>query len=229
LRAQEANTIGLGSLYMLHSDKIIMSKQYAPATQRNREAILEVLLQVLPSSGTILEIASGTGEHAVFLAPRLLGRAWLPSDPNPMLRDSIAAWSTEVECENIYSPLDIDACLPVWVVEEDISEQWAPITAIININMIHISPWTACLGLMAGAGRILPSGGILYMYGPYKQDGEHTAPSNEAFDASLKMQNPEWGVRDLEEVIQAASAQNLSFVKTFKMPANNLSVVFQHI
>jgi hypothetical protein len=95
--------------------------------------------------------------------------------------------------------------------------------------MIHISPWAACLGLMAGANRILPPGGILYMYGPYKQNGEHTEPSNEAFDASLKMQNSEWGVRDLEEVIKVASAQNLSFLKTFQMPANNLSVVFQHI
>ncbi|MBF2067038.1 MAG: DUF938 domain-containing protein [Calothrix sp. C42_A2020_038] len=205
------------------------AKQYAPATQRNREAILEVLQQVIPANGTILEIASGTGEHAVFLAPRLPGHSWVPSDPNPLSRDSIAAWLNELACENVHPPVDIDACLPVWVVEEDTFPLSAPITAIVNINMIHISPWDACLGLMAGANRILPSGGILYMYGPYKQNGNHTAPSNEAFDTSLKMQNPEWGVRDLEEVIQAAAAQNLGFVKTFQMPANNLSVVFQHI
>lgn len=203
------------------------AKRYAPATQRNREAILNVLLQVLPSSGTILEIASGTGEHAIFMAPRLLKHKWLPSDPNPTSRASIAAWSHEVESNNIYEPLDIDVSLPTWSVERHL-ENFSPITAIVNINMIHISPWTACLGLMAGANRILPQGGILYMYGPYKQNGKHTAPSNEAFDESLKMQNPEWGVRDLDEVIQAASAQNLSFLKTFQMPANNLSVIFQH-
>ncbi|OKH50380.1 SAM-dependent methyltransferase [Calothrix sp. HK-06] len=201
------------------------AKQYAPATQRNREAILEVLQQVLPPSGTILEVASGTGEHAVFMAPHLLKHKWLPSDPNPVARASIAAWLNEVESNNIYEPIDIDASLPTWSVETHL-ENFSPITAIVNINMIHISPWAACLGLMAGANRILPPGGILYMYGPYKQNGKHTAPSNEAFDESLKMQNSEWGVRDLEEVIQAASAQNLSFLKTFQMPANNLSVIF---
>lgn len=203
------------------------AKQYAPATQRNREAILEVLLQVLPPSGTILEVASGTGEHAVFMAPRLPKHKWLPSDPNPKARASIAAWLNEVESNNLYEPVDIDASSPTWSIETSIAN-FSPITAIININMIHISPWTTCLGLMAGANRILPPGGILYMYGPYKQNGKHTAPSNEAFDESLKMQNPEWGVRDLEEVIIAATKQNLSFLKTFQMPANNLSVVFQH-
>lgn len=204
------------------------AKQYAPATQRNREAILEVLVQVLPPSGTILEIASGTGEHAVFMAPRLLKHKWLPSDPNPISRASIAAWSNEVKTNNLYEPLEIDASLPTWSVETQLAN-YSPITAIVNINMIHISPWAACLGLMAGANRILPPGGILYMYGPYKQNGKHTAPSNSSFDQSLKMQNPEWGVRDLDEVIQAASAQNLSFLKTFQMPANNLSVIFQHL
>ncbi len=204
------------------------AKQYAPATQRNREAILEVLQQVLPSSGTILEVASGTGEHAVFMAPHLLKHKWLPSDPNPVARASIAAWLHEVESNNIYEPIDIDASLSTWSVETHL-ENFSPITAIVNINMIHISSWAACLGLMAGANRILSPGGVLYMYGPYKQNGKHTAPSNEAFDESLKMQNPEWGVRDLEEVIQAASAQNLSFLKTFQMPANNLSLIFQHL
>lgn len=203
------------------------AKQYAPATQRNREVILEVLQQVLPPSGTILEVASGTGEHAVFMAPHLLKHKWLPSDPNPMSRASIAAWLNEVESNNIYEPLDIDVSLPTWSVETH--QDFSPITAIVNINMIHISPWAACLGLMAGANRILPPGGILYMYGPYKQNGKHTAPSNEAFDESLKMQNPEWGVRDLDEVIQAASTQNLTFLKTVQMPANNLSVIFQHL
>ncbi|MEA5575728.1 class I SAM-dependent methyltransferase [Anabaena sp. UHCC 0451] len=202
-------------------------KQFAPATQRNREAILEVLLQVLPINGTILEIASGTGEHAVFFAPHLAPRKWLPSDPNPLLRESITAWTAEFKSDYLYPPLDLDAQLPVWPVEKDKLTD-SPIIAIVNINMIHISPWSACLGLMAGAGRILPPGGILYLYGPYKQNGEHTAPSNLAFDESLQLQNPEWGVRNLEDVITAAKAENLTLLKTYQMPANNLSVVFKH-
>jgi SAM-dependent methyltransferase len=203
-----------------------MNKQFAPATQRNREAILEVLLQVLPSNGTILEIASGTGEHATYFASSLKHRKWLPSDPSAIALDSIAAWSQELPSANLYPPIELDASLAVWSVESmDLPD--LSICAIANINMIHISPWNACLGLMAGAGRILPSGGILYMYGPYKLDGKHTAPSNEVFDASLQMQNSEWGVRDLDDVIAAAKAQKLTLLKTVQMPANNLSVVFQ--
>ncbi len=204
------------------------ARQYAPATQRNRQPILEVLLQVLPTTGTVLEIASGTGEHAVFFATHLLPRKWLPSDSNPQLRASIAAWSKHYSGDNLYPPLNIDAREPVWAVENNASFDTLEITAIVNINMIHISPWSACLGLMAGAGRILPPGGILYMYGPFKQDGKHTAPSNAAFDESLRAQNPEWGVRNLEDVIAAAGKQNLTLLNTFQMPANNLSVVFQH-
>jgi Protein of unknown function (DUF938) len=206
--------------------KQMTNKQFAPATQRNREAILEVLLQVLPTNGTILEIASGTGEHATYFAPNLKPRKWLPSDPSAIARDSIAAWSQELSSANLYPPIELDASLPVWSVESmDLKD--LSICAIANINMIHISPWNACLGLMAGAGRILPSGGILYMYGPYKIDGKHTAPSNEAFDSSLQIQNPEWGVRDLDDAIAAAKAQKLTLLKTIQMPANNLSVVFQ--
>jgi hypothetical protein len=202
------------------------ARQYAPATQRNREAILEILLQVLPASGTILEVASGTGEHAVFFAPHLAPRQWLPSDKNPQLRASITAWAEECPADNLYPPRELDASMPVWPVEKDASLD-SPIVAIVNINMIHISPWSACLGLMAGAGRILPPGGILYLYGPYKQGGEHTAPSNASFDQSLQAQNPEWGVRNLEDVIAAANNQNLQLQATYQMPANNLSVVFK--
>jgi hypothetical protein len=132
-------------------------------------------------------------------------------------------------------PIALDACDSVWLVEQDeppqplanIDFKRHPILAIVNINMIHIAPWSACLGLMAGAGRILPADGILYLYGPFKQDGQHTAPSNAAFDQSLRAQNPAWGVRDLEQVVAVAQAQQLSLVKTFAMPANNLSVIFQ--
>jgi len=201
-------------------------RKYALATQRNREPILEVLQRVLPPKGVILEIASGTGEHAAFFAPRLSPRQWLPSDPNPELRDSIAAWREVVATDNFYPPLDLDVRESVWSVERDFSG--SAIAAIVNINMIHISPWSACLGLMAGAGRILPSGGILYLYGPFKENSQHTAPSNAAFDASLRLQNPEWGVRDLEEVVAAASAQKLNWIETIQMPANNLSLIFKH-
>ncbi|MDZ7963562.1 MAG: DUF938 domain-containing protein [Nostoc sp. DedSLP03] len=204
-------------------------RKYAPATERNREPILEVLLQVLPENGTILEIASGTGEHAVFFASRLKDYLWLPTDVNPQSRASIISWTEHNVCDNVYAPLDLDAKEPVWAVEND-GLDWLntkPIVAIVNINMIHISPWSACLGLMAGAGRILKAGGILYLYGPFKQGGEHTAASNAAFDEYLRTENPEWGVRNLDDVIAVARAQNLILQQIYQMPANNLSVVFQ--
>jgi Protein of unknown function (DUF938) len=206
-------------------------RRYAPATERNREPILAVLQQVLPPTGTILEISSGTGEHAVFMAPQLAPRYWLPSDPNPDARDSIRAWRQSAPCDNIYSPMDIDASSSEWSIESgrfpirDLTEQ--PINAIVNINMIHIAPKSAYLGLLAGARRVLPIDGILYLYGPFKQGGVHTAPSNEAFDDSLQSQNPQWGIRDLEEIIRVAHSHNLDLQKVYEMPANNLSVVFK--
>lgn len=210
-------------------------RQYAPATQRNREPILEILLQTLPATGSVLEISSGTGEHAIFFAPRLSPRPWIPSDPNPIARASIAAWQQHCAVENLYPPIALNVCDPLWAVEQpelpevlqNLDFKQDPITAIVNINMIHIAPWAACLGLMAGASRILPPGGILYLYGPFKQAGQHTAPSNEQFDQSLQAQNPEWGVRDLETVVAVAQDHHLSLLKTYAMPANNLSVVFQ--
>ena len=203
------------------------ARQYAYATQRNREPILEILLQVLPPTGSILEIASGTGEHAVFLAPHLAPRKWLTSEPNTQLRASINAWCEFHPAENIYPPFNIDTRETVWAVETELPPDLQPIVAMVNINMIHISPWSACLGLIAGAARILPIHGVLYLYGPFKRDGKHTAPSNEAFEQTLKMQNPEWGVRDLEEVIAVANAKNLKLQAIYQMPANNISVVFQ--
>jgi hypothetical protein len=211
------------------------ARQSAPATQRNREPILNVLRQVLPPEGTILEISSGTGEHAIFFAPQLAPRLWLPSDPNPQARASIAAWRQQSSATNLYLPIALDVHAPVWAVEQTplpdelqgLDLRQNPIRAIVNINMIHISPWSATLGLMAGAARLLPGGGVLYLYGPYRREGEHTAPSNAAFDQSLRMQNPEWGVRDLEAVVEVAEAAGLSCVSIWEMPANNLSVVFR--
>ncbi|PSO58018.1 MAG: SAM-dependent methyltransferase [Cyanobacteria bacterium QH_6_48_35] len=211
-------------------------RQYASATERNREPILEVLKGVLPAKGTILEVASGTGEHAVFFAPRLRPRYWLPSEANPQLRASITAWQVYFPADNLYPPFNLDVRAPIWfpetgkLPEELRKSNFTPasLTAIVSINLIHIAPWSACLGLMAGAGHLLPPGGILYLYGPFKQGGVHTAQSNAAFDEALRTQNPEWGVRDLDEVTEVASQQNLTLLESIEMPANNLSVVFQH-
>lgn len=201
------------------------ARQYAPATLRNRAAILEVLLQNLPTTGNILEIASGTGEHSVYFAPHLHPRQWISSDPNPIAISSIIAWQQHEPSPNLVEPLNIDVTAADWSDLYQLKSQ--NIQVIVNINMLHISPWNACLGLMAGANRILSEGGILYLYGAYKQNGKHTSLSNADFDASLRYQNPEWGVRDLEAVIAVAAAENLVLQKVQSMPANNLSVFFQ--
>ena len=207
-------------------------RQFAPATQRNREPILAVLERVLPKEGTVLEIASGTGEHSIFLAPRLSPRRWLPSDQNRQALASIEAWQAHTSATNLHSPINLDVTTSTWPVETDrefisrLSLTEFPITAIVNINMIHISPWSACAGLMAGAGRVLPTDGILYLYGPFMINGQHTAPSNAAFDNSLRSQNFQWGVRDLKDVIALANTHHLKWVETVEMPANNLSVIF---
>jgi hypothetical protein len=190
----------------------------APAVARNRDPILAVLREVLPAAGTVLEIASGTGEHAVHFAAALPHLAWQPSDPDAEARGSIAAHAAQAALANLLPPLELDASAPLW-----------PITradALVSINMIHISPWRAAQGLMAGAARLLPAGSPLYLYGPYRQHGLHTAPSNAAFDASLRARDPEWGVRDLDAVVALAAEHGLSLQRTVPMPANNLSVVF---
>ncbi|MEM9265192.1 MAG: DUF938 domain-containing protein [Cyanobacteria bacterium P01_F01_bin.13] len=197
---------------------------YAPATERNREAILEVLERVLPNPGTVLEIASGTGEHASFFAPKLAPRRWWPSDISAPMLKSIAAWAKVTNARYLLPPIEIDVCIEPWPVE---ANEKRAINAIININMIHIAPWKACEALMAGAGRILPEQGVLYLYGPFKRNGEHTAPSNETFDNWLKEQTSEWGVRDLEAVEGVAKVHQLVLQEVIDMPANNLSLVFQ--
>ena len=196
-------------------------KQYAPATERNREPILKVLSKVLPRSSKVLEIASGTGEHAVYFASKLLSCHWIPSDINPESRSSITAWKNDSAIDNLSSPLSIDVTQNNW--QSGLAEE---IDSIVNINMIHIAPWQACLGLMKGAGQILPPSGILYLYGPYKRNGKHTAISNAHFDRSLRDRHPQWGVRDLEQVVEAAANANLKLQQVIEMPANNLSVIF---
>lgn len=192
---------------------------YAPAVARNREPILAVLRRVLPSSGRVLEIASGSGEHARFFAAALPHLTWQPSDSDPRARASIAAFRDAGAPPNLLPPIALDASAAEWPV--------AGAAAVVCINMIHIAPWSACEGLMAGAARILPQGGVLYLYGPYKEEGRHTAPSNAAFDADLRARDPRWGVRDLGEVIALAHRHGLMHRETVAMPANNRSVVFR--
>lgn len=203
------------------------NRQYAPATLRNRDFILELLSEVLPSVGNVLEIASGTGEHAVFFASHLQQRTWIPSDQNPLAIASIIDWKKHYPSDNLAEPLTIDVTASDWSDHPYIQDKL--IKAIVNINMIHIAPWAACLGLMAGANKLLSVGGILYLYGPFKQSGQHTSYSNADFDASLRQQNSDWGVRELEEVVEVASSHNLTLRQLQPMPANNLSVVFQSI
>lgn len=199
-------------------------KQFAPATERNRDPVLAVLQDVLPPKGTVLEIASGTGEHAVYFAPRLRPRYWLPSEVNPLLQESILAWQEEFPSDVLYPPIEIDVMSENW---------WQGVEkkpcAIVCINLIHIASWSACEGLVQGAGALLASGGILYLYGPFKQEGVHTAASNAAFDESLQQQNPQWGVRNLEDVVSLGKAHHLELQDVIAMPANNLSVVLRHL
>jgi len=199
------------------------ARQYAPATQRNREPILKVLSEVIPPNSNILEIASGTGEHAIFFAERLQSCRWIPSDLNSDAYHSIKSWKDTCPVGNLESPLLIDVTQDNWQ-EQIINRE---INAIVNINMIHISPWQACIGLVKGAEEILSPGGILYLYGPYKRKGEHTSPSNASFDRSLRDRNPLWGVRDLETVVATAEAHSLKLQQVTAMPANNLSVIFR--
>lgn len=196
------------------------ARRFAPATERNRGPILEVLRTWLPAQGLVLELASGTGEHVVHFAAALPHLTFQPSDPDPANRVSIAAWIEHAAVANVRTPIDLDAAAPEWTI--------APRPdAILCINMIHISPWTATLGLMRNAGAALPPGGSLYLYGAFKRDGVHTAPSNLAFDESLRARDPAWGVRDLEAVIEVAATAGLVVADTIEMPANNLSVVLR--
>ena len=194
-------------------------RQVAPAAHRNKDPILDVLKRVLPQSGFVVEIASGTGQHAVHFARQLPGLIWQPSDPNPEMRASITAWIDEAGLPNIRPPLDIDVRSQPWPVGEA--------DALICINMIHIAPWTATLHVMAGASRLLPPGGVLFLYGPFRRLGQDTAPSNEAFDAQLRAKNPQWGLRHLDAVAEVAHHNGLALEDVTEMPANNLSVVFR--
>ncbi len=200
------------------------ARRDAPATRRNAAAILEVLRETLPETGTILEIGSGTGQHASAFAPALAPRLWLPSDPDPGQRASIAAWIADMDPPRPLPPRAIDAAAPEWDVRAEDN-----ITAITSANVIHISPWSTSQGLIAGAGRILPPGGVLHFYGPFKRGGVHTTDSNAAFDASLRARDPAWGVRDLDDIEALAKTAGLILDRVIDMPSNNFSVVFKRV
>jgi SAM-dependent methyltransferase len=197
------------------------ARQFSPSAARNCGPICEVLTRVLPKRGIALEIGSGTGEHVICFAKALPGLVWLPSDPDPASRASIKAWSATEGLANVRAPVSIDVREEVWGVEDT-----APFDAMISLNMVHIAPWEAALGLLAGAGRLLRPDGLLVFYGPFMLGGTHTSASNAAFDADLKRQDPRWGVRDVDELVGAAAPHGLELFELVEMPANNLSLVF---
>ncbi len=195
------------------------SRQFAPATQRNRDPILDVLRTALPASGLVLEIASGSGEHVVHFAEALPHLAFQPSDPTAAALASIAAWTAETGVANVRPPIRLDVTERPWPI--------ASSDAVLCINMVHISPWAATVALIEGAARILPAGAPLYLYGPYIRREVATAESNLAFDRSLRERNPAWGLRDLAEVAALAQRSGFSRPLLTEMPANNLSLVFR--
>ena len=193
-----------------------------PATGRNQEVILDVLKEALPKSGAVLEVASGSGQHITYFAQQIPQLKWQPSDIEAAARASIDAWRNEMGVTDaVHTPIDLDARVDIWSLGHI-----KDLNAIMSINMIHISAWEACLGLLKNASRVLPAGGVLYLYGPFKVGGFHIAPSNAEFDLSLQSQNPSWGVRNLDDVAEEALKQNFQLMKTIRMPANNFSVIF---
>lgn len=187
------------------------------AADRNKGPILEVLEEVLPERGLVLEIASGAGRHVAYFAAALAGPVWQPSEPDAELRRMISA--AVAGMPNVREPLDLDVLRRPWRI--------SAADAIVNINMIHVTPWDATEALVGGAAEVLADGGILYMYGPYRRFGGHTAPSNAAFDERLRMQDGRWGLRDMEDVERLASEAGLVLERRVAMPANNFSLVFR--
>jgi hypothetical protein len=189
------------------------------AAERNKQPILDVLKTVLPATGLVLEIASGTGQHAVHFAANLPTLVWQPSDADPDSHAMLRYRVERMELANIRPPVTLDVHDAHWPIEAA--------SAVVCINMIHISPWTATAALCRGARSILPADAPLYLYGPFRRSGQHTAPSNAAFDVSLRERNPDWGVRDLDEVTRVAAEHDFRLDSVIPMPANNLSVIFR--
>ena len=193
----------------------------APAAERNKGPILEVLQRILPPRGLVLEIGSGTGQHIVHFAKALSQLSWQPSDPDADNRRSIALWSRLEELGNVKPPLELDARERPWPI--------GAADAIVCINVVHVSPWAATRALFDGAREVLPLGGVLFLYGPYRRGGRHTAPSNEKFDADLRAHDPEWGLRDIDELADVAARTGFTLAEIVDMPANNFSLVFRKL
>jgi len=203
-------------------DEAADGRIYSPSAERNRAVIAETFLRLMPNEGRILEIGSGVGMHAAAIAAAAPGLDWRPSDPDDASRRSIAAWAAATPGATIREPLNLRTSDADW----GEAEREAPYAGLVSINMIHIAPWSACLGLLDGAARLLGPGGRLFLYGPFRRAGAHTAPSNAAFDESLKARDPAWGVRDLDDVAREAAARGLELSELVEMPANNLSILF---
>ena len=201
------------------ADELPDGRLVVASADRNRGPILKVLERVLPKTGLVLEIASGTGQHVVHFAQALKGLSWQPTDMDAACRRSISAWLATAELANVRQPLDLDVRALPWRVPT--------LDAIVCLNLIHIAPWSVATALFAGAGLALRETGLLYLYGPYSVQGMHTAPSNAAFDSALRAENPEWGLRDLKEVESLAKDQGFDLAETIEMPANNFSVLLR--
>jgi len=201
------------------ADELPDGRLVVASADRNRGPILKVLERVLPKTGLVLEVASGTGQHVVHFAQALRGLSWQPTDMDAACRRSISAWLATAELANVRRPLDLDVRALPWRVPT--------LDAIVCLNLIHIAPWSVATALFAGAGLALRETGLLYLYGPYSVQGRHTAPSNAAFDSALRAENPDWGLRDLKEVESLAKDQGFDLAETIEMPANNLSVLFR--
>ncbi len=199
-----------------------MAKRHAPATLRNREPIADVLACELPGRGMVLEIAAGTGEHAVFFAARFPALTWQPSDPDTEALASIAAYRAEYSGSNLAAPLLLDAAVP---------ERWpvAAADAVVCINMVHISAWDATVGLFKGCAQVLSNAAPIILYGPYLESGVETAASNVAFDQALKARNPAWGLRHLDDVDRVASEHGFDRTSRYEMPANNLMLIYREL
>jgi hypothetical protein len=191
----------------------------APATHRNIHVLRAELARVLPATGTVLEVASGTGQHVCALAEAFPHLRWQPSDADADARASIDAWTAHHARDNVAPPLALDARAQAWPL--------ARADAILCVNMAHIAPWAATLGLLDGAARVLPSDGPLVLYGPWHVGGHPTAPSNAAFDDSLRARDPAWGVRPLEDLLVAAVHRGFCLARVEAVPANNLVIVLR--
>ena len=196
---------------------------FYPATSRNRNAILNVLKEYLPKVGTALEIASGSGQHITYFADKMKSLKWQPSEYDVLLQPSIIAWIKACNLQKIVkSPLIIDTRMEKWPID-----QITDLSSILAINLIHIAPFTVCESLFKNAANHLIKNGVLYLYGPYKINSQHTAKSNEYFDRTLKLENPKWGVRDIERVEKLGRKFDFNMIKTLQMPANNQSLIFK--